>query len=953
MKDYFSTFLLDCEDRITNLSLIPSNFVLNSISKLSTFFLFLTISASIASAATFTVTTLADNQSNGCGIGQCTLREAVNDANLLPGSDTINFQAALTGTIVLTNGHLSITSDITINGPSARTLSVSGNSNSRVFVVSGSGNVANISGLTITGGNAQPILFGATLIGDGGGILNANGATLNLSNVSVSGNSATSLGGGVATRAILLVTTRTNITNSLISNNSAILGGGGISNLGTELLSGAITTISNSTITNNSATAEGGGISNTAATLNLTNTTISHNQSTVAGGGIVNVAGIVVGEVRMRNTILAQNNALVGLNLISSDGLGVFNSLGNNLIGNNLDIGVNFAASVVIGGIAQPNVNADIVGSVSAVFQIVNPLLGNLADNGGQTNTRALLGASPALDRGNNCVVANNCASNPDNNNPSAALTTDQRGGIFSRSIDGNGDSVAIVDIGAYESQFVPTATTFTVTNLNDTPPNGCSVADCTLREAIIAANTTPGTDIINFTPGLNGTIPLNISLGQLEVTSSVSINGPGARNIAVSGEDHSRVLLVGGVGNVATVRGLTLTNGNAQILGTLLGDGGGVLNVGGSTLNLIEMNISGNNATSLGGGIATRSLLGTTSTTYITRSLISDNQSTLGGGGISNIAVLNIVSSATTSVTNSTITLNNTVAEAGGLSNLGGTVNLVNNTISDNSSTATGGGVVNVAGVLGLGVTNVRNTIIARNNAVIVGGILTLSDDVLGIFNSLGNNLIGHNLNAAVSFQASVFVGVNPVPNVNGDIVGSVSVGTTVIDPRLGALQNNGGLTNMRAVLAGSPAIDRGNVCVQTDSCVTDPSVNTLPEALTTDQRGTGFLRVVNLLPEIGAYEIQLQPTAANVSVAGQVTDANGTGITRVRVTLTDMSGIAHTATTNAFGYFQFSEIPSGETYVVTAFHKSHTFSSQIINLNEEMLDLNLTPVQNKFGNK
>jgi CSLREA domain-containing protein len=496
---------------------------------------------------------------------------------------------------------------------------------------------------------------------------------------------------------------------------------------------------------------------------------------------------------------------------------------------------------------------------------------------------------------------------------------------------------------------------TFTVTNLNDTTPNGCTPSDCTLREAILDANASPGPDTINFTPGLSGTIALTPAFGQLEITSDINIDGPGARNLSVSGEDSNRVFLVAGVGTTATIEGLTVTNGNAQLLGTLLGDGGGVLNVGGSVLNLIEVNVSGNTATSLGGGVATRSLLGTTSVTYITRSLISDNNALGGGGGISNIATAGIVSSAVTSVTNSTVTLNNTVAEAGGISNVGGTVNLVNDTISRNSSTLTGGGVVNVAGVLGLGVTNLRNTIIAYNNAVIVGGILSLSDDVLGIFNSLGNNLIGNNLNAEASFQASVFVGVTPVPNVKGDIVGSVSVGTMVIDPKLGPLQNNGGPTDTRAVLPGSPAINRGNNCVGTDTCASDPSPFTLPEPLLTDQRSTGFPRISSGTIEIGAYELQVVPTAANVAVSGQVRDENGNPLSRVTVRLTGSTGNVRQTLTNQFGYFTFEDVPSGETYIAEAIHRRYTFTAQVIGVVDEITDLEFVAGQEggKLSNK
>ncbi|HEY8559774.1 MAG TPA: choice-of-anchor Q domain-containing protein [Pyrinomonadaceae bacterium] len=889
-------------------------------------------------AAEFTVDSTADNEFNGCSFGACTLREAINAANFLPGGDTINFAPNVTGTITLNGNELPIFSDITINGPGARALSISGNGQSRVFVVSGIGTTANISGLRITGGNAQVISIGGVSVSDGGGILNANGATLNLTEVNVTGNSALTLGGGVATRAILLVNSTTNITRSVIGNNVAGAGGGGLSNLSTDILSNAVTNISNSTVTGNSALAEGGGVSNVGGTLNMTNNTVSHNHSALLGGGIVNVAGALVGTVRMRNNILAQNTAVLGSNIISSDGLGIINSFGNNLIGNNLDISANFAASLVIGGLPQPNVNADIVGSVAVGYQLIDPVLGPLQNNGGPTDTRALGAGSPALDRANNCVTTNAC---PGFNSP-AALTTDQRGAGFARAVDGDGDAAALVDIGAYESQFVPTGATFTVTNLNDTAPNGCTPEDCTLREAIIAANTSPGPDTINFTPGLNGTIPLTPGFDQLVVASDVYIDGPGARVVSVSGQNANRVFLVTGVGTNATIEGLTITNGRAELLDTLLGDGGGVLNVGGSTLRLVEVTVSNNTATSLGGGVATRSLLGTTSTTYITRSLISDNVSVAGGGGISNIAVADILSGATTTVTNSTITRNQAGAEAGGVSNVGGTVNLINDTISHNRSVATGGGVVNLVGALDLGVTNMRNTIVAYNNATLVGSILNLSDDVLGIFNSLGNNLIGNNLNAEVSFAASAWVGLSPEPNVKADIVGSVSAGTKVIDPLLGPLQNNGGPTDTRAVLPGSPAINRGNNCVGTDSCATDPSADTLPEALSTDQRSIGFPRINSGVVEIGAYELLAPPTAAQVSVGGQVMDENGRPVSNATVTLIDSAGVPRQTVTGSFGFYSFQDVAAGATYVVEASHRRYAFAAKVVSVADAVSDLN-----------
>ena len=440
---------------------LPSTITL--VKKVALTFAFLLLFSTInTNAATYTVNTLADNESNGCVFGNCTLREAVSAANLSPGADSIIF--SVTGTITLQSGHLPISSSITITGSGARSLSISGNNTERVFLVSGSGTTANISNLTVTNGNAQPILIGSTLIGDGGGILNTQGATLNLSEVHITGNSATSHGGGIATTAVLplFATTTTNVTRSTIFSNSAVAGGGGVSSvgvdvLGTGLLSSAVTELTNSTITQNTATAEGGGISNIGGNIFLTNNTISHNQSTIAGGGIVNVSGILIGSIYLQNNILAQNEALVGINLVGSDGFGFINTSGNNLIGNNFDVIASFPASLFTNGLPQPNLNNDLVGSLGNGLQILDPLLTVLRDNGGTTDTRAIPANSLAYNHGNNCVLTGSCFSNYTDGNFAPPLTTDQRGTGFSRV------TFSVIDVGAYESQLAPTAANVSV----------------------------------------------------------------------------------------------------------------------------------------------------------------------------------------------------------------------------------------------------------------------------------------------------------------------------------------------------------------------------------------------------------------------------------------------------------------------------------------------------------
>jgi hypothetical protein len=111
----------------------------------------------------------------------------------------------------------------------------------------------------------------------------------------------------------------------------------------------------------------------------------------------------------------------------------------------------------------------------------------------------------------------------------------------------------------------------------------------------------------------------------------------------------------------------------------------------------------------------------------------------------------------------------------------------LLNDTITDNAA-HTGGGVY--LGVEGL--SDVRNTIIA-GNSVDPGGS---GPDLSGNFTSNGHNLIGND-SGSTGFTAK------------GDQVGTAN---NLIDPRLGALADNGGPTRTHALLAGSPAIDHGD---------------------------------------------------------------------------------------------------------------------------------------------
>ena len=142
--------------------------------------------------------------------GTGSLRAAVAIAQ---SGDIITFAKGLHGTITLTSGDLPISDSVTINGPGANKLSVSGNNSSRVFDISGSASVS-ITGLTITDGLATA----------GGGILLEDSAALSISNCTLTGNEALGnaagggFGGGIEDDSAGLLT----VSNGTFVSNEAV-----------------------------------------------------------------------------------------------------------------------------------------------------------------------------------------------------------------------------------------------------------------------------------------------------------------------------------------------------------------------------------------------------------------------------------------------------------------------------------------------------------------------------------------------------------------------------------------------------------------------------------------------------------------------------------------------------------------------------------------------------------
>lgn len=461
------------------------------------------VPAQRAEAATFTVDSTADvgDEAPGDGVcltseGECTLRAAIQEANALAGTDSIDLPTggytltiAGAGEDAAASGDLDITDDLMITGAGTVSTIIDGGALDRVIEIL-SPAVVSISSLTIQNGD---------VLGLGGGI--SNRGTLTLIDTTVVGNTASSFGGGIVNYGDLAIDGSDVILNvagadsggisntfegsveiidSRIGNNTAAVAAGGLGNDGVmtainTIVSGnsadvaggignnGTMTVTNSTIINNTGTSDSGGIGNSATgTMEITGSTISGNTSetfggignggmmtitdsivrfnsaTIVGGGISNggpmtiesstisnnsaeVAGGIVNG--LQGTMTVTNSTISGNIAVNSGGalnIGAMTLINSTVSNNSAEEGggLNNAATLTMKNtiVANNNVgnctgngefisegdnleDANTCGFTAASdLPNVDPQLGPLADNGGPTETHALLPGSPAID---------------------------------------------------------------------------------------------------------------------------------------------------------------------------------------------------------------------------------------------------------------------------------------------------------------------------------------------------------------------------------------------------------------------------------------------------------------------------------------------------------------------------------------------------------------------------
>jgi hypothetical protein len=493
---------------------------------------------------------------------------------------------------------------------------------------------------------------------------------------------------------------------------------------------------------------------------------------------------------------------------------------------------------------------------------------------------------------------------------------------------------------------FVPFAhaATIIVTSQND---NGAG----SLRAAVSSASSG---DTITFDPSLGGKT-ITLTSGEIVITKALTINGPGAHNLAISGNHASRIF---NTNAAVTISGLTLTNGQTT------GDGGAIVASG--KMTLIGDALTGNHSQNNGGAAASRfgatftisdSTFSNNTSEFLSGALYTDGnpnsivRSTFSGNSVLNEGVGGaIFNDGTLSISQSTISNNSAIGEsslAGGIYS-DGSVTITDSTLSGNSADAggEGGGFYNAGTVTfrnstvsgnscgdatidfesqGAGIFNeARSTVTIINSSVANNttgtgsqgagiynnGTLNLSCSTIagnangaggtagGIFNNAGtvtaaNTIIARNsANAAADFfGALASQGFNLIGDTTGSS-GAIASDMINVDPKLGPLQNNGGFTQTMALLFGSPAIDHGDPAFNPNAF--NPPINT-------DQHG--LARVINGVIDVGSFEADVPhfPSIDNMTSAQTLECASYQG-TNASVTASFSDNKGHALTVQWF---------------------------------------------------
>lgn len=732
---------------------------------------------------------------------QCSLRAAIQRANVLAGDDEINFNIPSTQpncdpsvnrcTINLTKSLPDLGTNIRIISPGIDKITVRRNTGGdyRVFRVTGASDVT-LSGLRIQNGRPSGISagggvahegtgtvnvvdsiftdnIGGTIVASGGALANSSSGTLNVINSSIIDNKATASGAGInnggsgTLNVIGSLVFHNTVTVSVVANTHG--NGGGISNSNQGTVNVVNSVIAENLVTGGDSSTsllQGGGVMNASnGIVRVTGSVIFNNIALSGGGGISNTSG----TVEVTNSTITQNRGMggglfgqgtVSSSIIAKNNNGPF--AGSDVSGNFTSSGFNLVG--VQEGSTGFSMATDLKGTVGA------PLDPKFDPNGFPYTilnfTMPVPGlplcGSPAVDKGT-----------------SNGLNSDLRGTSFPRVVDDPDEANASdgADIGALERQTVCAQIVFTVNTTGEaddvSPGDGncdtdanASGAQCSLRAALKESNAIGGDYTINFAipvsdPGFDpgsGRHTINLTGPLPEITeSNLTINGPGKEKLTIRRNTGGfyRIFTFRNVVETASISGLTVSNAFNST------NDGGAISFTGKSLTINNCAFSNNIAAWSGGALFVSAALNVTDSTF------NDNFSSVSNGGGGAISVRGALN-----VSNSTFT-NNVANHLGGAINADtSSASAVDSTITNsvfNGNAADAGGGVAV-GTFGSAM-RIVNSKFTRNTSNLLnfrGG---------AIFHSFGNlHVIGSTLTDNECFGLAINTG-------------SGSTTTTVVD--------------------------------------------------------------------------------------------------------------------------------------------------------------------------
>ena len=445
---------------------------------------------------------------------------------------------------------------------------------------------------------------------------------------------------------------------------------------------------------------------------------------------------------------------------------------------------------------------------------------------------------------------------------------------------------ILVLLLVAFRAALTPTliqAAEFTVTRPDDPPPDGCQPSDCSLREAIIAANNVPGADTITLPAGdyrlaIEGASEDAAATGDLDITDDLTLMGAGpdpASGARISPAFQDRIFQITGDIEV-TISGLIIAGGDAGLFGS---DGGGIFNRQ-ARLTLTEVVIRDNRVLSLGGGIANDE-----GDLILTNVEIKNNFSWSNGGGIFN-------KGGKVTLTEVEISGNEAhYALGGGIANSGGEWSMTKVTLSENVAGEFGGGLYNIYGKLTLTDSVIRDN---QTRAFSGGGIETVS----GLLTLIKVEISGNQASRGGGISNSNFYGRETILTLSNVTIhdnqatygGGLANGqdsTLIIDNSTlstnssetdggGILNDDGTLTVTNSTLSGNQAAGNGGGLFNGSQASLN-STTLANNSADSDNDGTGDGGGLYNQAPSGAVNLKHTLLAGNSDQGGQAPDCGG----------------------------------------------------------------------------